>query len=194
MADPDEDHLFASLARDKLMRLLPWGEDERREVLDEKSHHPDAYMRAAVAAHRDTPVDALQRLMFDPEPMVVNALSSNSKLPLELARTLAEHGSDEAAAKLAFWLELDDSVFEILSTRSETVRMGVARGRFCPEHVLRRLALDESFGVRLRVATRQDCPEPVKRLLEQDPDVRDVLEHLKSIRDTKGSTENEGTE
>lgn len=191
MADPEEERLFTKLAKDKLARQLPLYAEERAELLDEKSRHEDRYIRASVASHDDTPADVLKRLVFDPDPLVreavarnrdvaadilmhlasdpdpsvLQALSKNWELPVEVALHLAHHASDEVAGNLLLRLETNPSILEVLSTRSEELRMKVAMNWKCPEHLLRRLAHDDAVIVQLAVAQNPLSPASALRQL-----------------------------
>lgn len=185
------------------MTALPLALQTGAEELTRLSGHVDVALRAAVAAHPNTPAAVLRDLA----PEFPGEVLGNPALPLlrlaqprlvqdwpretllrlirhELApdwlrRFALAHSRSEFQVALASNSCLDEGeVIELAAHGAWQVRAKIAARPELPPDVLAALSADADYGVRLYVAARQDLsPASVERL-RRDPSVfvRQVLE------------------
>ncbi|MGX9685616.1 hypothetical protein ACTQ9L_00470 [Deinococcus wulumuqiensis] len=162
--------------------------------LSRLAHSPDAAVRAAVAAHPNTPPPVLAELgaEFPAEVLgnpalpllrlaqpgllagwpahTLEALTTVPGAPDWLLRLAAAHEKIDVQLAAVTRSELPGDVLERLS-RSPfwTIREYVARKPQLPPGVLAHLARDLDYGVRLTVANRPGLPPDLRHLLRRDP-------------------------
>ena len=155
---------------------------------------PDAALRAAVAAHPNTPPPVLAELgaEFPAEVLgnpalpllrlaqpgllagwparTLEVLTAAPGTPDWLLRLAAAHEKIDVQLAAVTRPDLPGDVLERLS-RSPfwTIREYVARKPELPPGVLARLARDLDYGVRLTVASRAGLPAEVRETLRRDP-------------------------
>ena len=158
------------------------------------AHSPDPAVRAAAAAHPNTPPALLAELgaEFPAEVLgnpalpllrlaqpgllagwparTLEALTTAPGAPLWLLRLAAAHEKIDVQLAAVTRHDLPGDVLERLSSSPFwTIREYVARKPQLPPGVLERLARDLDYGVRLTVANRAGLPAGVRETLRRDP-------------------------
>lgn len=185
------------------MTLLPLAPQTGAEELTRLSGHDDVALRAAVAAHPNTPAAVLRDLA----PQFPGEVLGNPALPLlrlaqprlvqdwpretllrlirhELAPhwlrrfALSQSRSEFQVALASNALLNDDELRALAAHAAWQVRAKIAARPDLPPTVLDALSTDADYGVRLYVAARRDLPLASVERLRRDPSVfvRQVLE------------------
>ena len=185
------------------MTALPLAPQTGAEELTRLAAHEDVALRAAVAAHPNTPAPVLQGLAPDfpgevlgnpglpllrlAQPRLVQDWPRETLLRLirhELApdwlrRFARAHSRSEFQVALASNAVLGDAeIMELAAHSAWQVRAKIAARPELPPDVLGSLSADPDYGVRLYVAARSDLPVSSIERLRRDPSVfvRQVLE------------------
>lgn len=163
---------------------------------------PDRAVRAAVAAHPNTPGAVLGTLAADfpaevlgnpalnllrlAQPALLEGwpragvlrLTAHPLAPEWLRRHAIRQAHPDYPVALAQNPALDDAeVTRLAAHRAWQVRARIAARPTLPPGVLTTLAADPDYGVRLYIAARSDLPEAITQQLSDDPSlyVRQVL-------------------
>lgn len=185
------------------MTALPLAPQVGAEELIRLSAQDEVAVRAAVAAHPNTPAPVLRDLAPDfpgevlgnpalpllrlAQPRLVHDWPRDTLLRLirhELApdwlrRFAVAHARAEFQVALASNTVLSDAeVTELAAHGAWQVRAKIAARPGLPPTVLAALGADADYGVRLYVAARRDLPQTSVERLRRDPSlfVRQVLE------------------
>lgn len=170
--------------------------------LEDLARHPDAAVRAAVAAHPNTPPGALRDLAAEfPGEVLGNpalpllrlawpgliqswpratlmGLVRHPSAPAWLRAYALRHPHTEVQETLAVHPELSNADLRALAGHPAwQVRARLAARPDLPLDVLEALTVDSDYGVRVTIAARADLPVAAMGALRSDPllDVRQVL-------------------
>jgi hypothetical protein len=136
--------------------------------LDRLAEHPDADVRAVVAANPAVREALLRTLAADPDPEVRRAVAENPAVPLDLLVTVAAHERlpDEPAPRVESATEAE--LRSLAGSRVAQVRVLVADRTRLPGDLVEQLAADPDPGVARRIAARPDlAPEQLADLVER---------------------------
>ncbi|WP_246581213.1 DUF2336 domain-containing protein [Deinococcus aestuarii] len=181
--------------------------------LEDLARHPDAAVRAAVAAHPNTPPEVVGQLAAEfPGEVLGNPALPLLRLaqpglvqgwPRETVLTLVRHPAAPAWLRayaqrhpraefqeaLAVRPDLSHAdLHALLGHAAWQVRARLAGRPDLPPDVLEALTVDPDYGVRVTVAARPDLPAAATGALRQDPslDVRQVLARVGRVAPSQG--------
>lgn len=135
-------------------------------ILEKLSTERDLPIREAVASHRYTPVEVLERLASSNNSRRIrHAISSNPSTPLEF---LAKIGLTAVASHPGTSVE---TLVQLAHHRNWQVRVAVARNPSSPAELLTTLAASSSWQVCAVVATNPNTPTETLVQLATEPDL-----------------------
>lgn len=187
-------------------RLLPYGSD-LLEILSHDDHEevkriscerlesgksvlagstPDADIQTRARESRDaTEEDTLRLMAKDKHAIVRGNVARNPHTPVDILHTLSKDGSPSVkrAVLSAAHAREDAELYETLSEdEDEGIRQDVAADGKTPQHVLLKLAKEDSYFILGALCTRKQLDKQLAEVLSRNPSIWKPIESASPAR------------